>query len=146
MNEAYLEASHKAQRRALRRQVVGPVVLCVMVVGLVPLFLALAIGGERLNVVAALMSLAITGPLTILCFIPYVVLLAATFGLAKAYSKVTAVMTALHRGAHAANIGIRSLSRRIAGPVIEISVRVAGLQRALGSTPPSALPDEDEED
>lgn len=114
--------------------------MCWSVLGLVTLVLLAGGGGERFNSIASFMALCLLSPAVIVCFIPYIALIAVMFGTAKAYGGVSRTAQRTHALVHRLNVGTTSLSKRVAAPIIAVSARLAFLQRFLGSKPPSALP------
>jgi hypothetical protein len=137
---AYLNRGVLAHRRDMLRRIGGPLFVVAVILMLVPALLTVLFASGRLGTIASFMSLCILAPLSLACFLPYAALVAMIFGLSKAYGKTSSVMRGLYLFTHRMNRGVQGLSKRIAGPVISVSARLARLERLAGLEPPSALP------
>ncbi len=140
VERAYLNRGVTAHRRDLRWRIGIPLFACAAILVLVPALLTLLFASGRLGTIASFMSLCILAPLSVACFLPYAALVAMIFGLSKTYGKTSSVLRGIYLFTHRMNTGVHGLSRRIAGPVINVSVRLARLERLVGIEPPSALP------
>ncbi len=137
---AYLNRGITAHRRDMLWRIGGPLLVLAVILVLVPALLAVLFASGRLETIASFMALFILVPLSLACFLPYAILVAMIFGASKAYGKTSSVLRAVSMFTHRANVTVHSLSRRVAGPVINVSARLARLERLVGIKPPGALP------
>jgi hypothetical protein len=133
-----IEQAHQARgrvrhRRQLRRHIIAPLVIVGLLSIAVPLAVLLLAGPSQLGSVANCMSVFIIVPLLLVSAVAYLVIVAATYGLAKTYGGSGSALRATHRQIRRANLGMRSLSRRIAAPVIAFNARFAWLERFAGA-------------
>ncbi len=140
VERAYLNRGVTAHRRDMRWRIGGPLLVLAVILVLVPALITVLFASGRLETVASFMALFVLVPLSIACFLPYAVLVAMIFGLSRAYGKTSSALRGIYLFTHRANVTVHGLSRRIAGPIINVSARLARLERLVGIEPPSALP------
>jgi hypothetical protein len=140
VERAYLNRGVTAHRRDMRWQIGGPLLVLAVILVLVPALITVLFASGRLETIASFMALFILVPLSLACFLPYAALVAMIFGLSKVYGKTSSVLRSIYMFTHRANTTVHGLSRRVAGPVISVSARLARLERLAGIEPPSALP------
>ena len=141
----HLEMSRKAHRSVVRTRIVIPVLVCGAALVIVPLLLAIGLGGYRFGTAASLMSVCLTLPLSIVCIITYAGFVAATFGMAKVYGNTARIMRGIHDLAHRVNMGVKDISRRIGKPFVTLDARFTYIETAIEHTVGGLLPSGDED-
>jgi glycerol-3-phosphate acyltransferase PlsY len=130
----------KTTRRKGRRRVLLPLAMVALVVFIgVPAFMLAFFNGGQVGTVAAFMgALFLLLPATILCFIPYAMLMFAVVGMVRVNRRVPRAMRSVRGMVVRTNYVAERASRGIAAPIIAVSKRLAWLERALGIEPPRA--------
>ncbi|MCC7205735.1 MAG: hypothetical protein IT323_00420 [Anaerolineae bacterium] len=118
-----------AHGRTMRRRILIPLILVGLLVIGGPLALLLAAGPERFHSVSNFLSMIVGVQLALVCALSMLVIVLATYLVAKVYSKLGGVATTAYNVSRGTNLNVKRLSRRIANPVIALRTRTAFLER-----------------
>ncbi len=136
-SEAQRNAEVRAQRRrAMRRQVLLPIGVTLVLMALVPIGLLLLVSARQVGIVASFATVMILVPLVLVCLLPYALLLALIPLLARSHGTLANVFRAGRNVAHSLNMGSQRASRAISAPVIAVNRRLAWLERIGPRLPP----------
>lgn len=105
-----------------------------------PLVLLLAAGPERFRSVSNFLSMIVGVQLALICALSMLVVVLATYLVARVYGKLGDVATTAYNASRGANLGVKRLSKRVAKPVIAFRMRAAYLERLAGRLGAQAEP------
>jgi hypothetical protein len=129
-----------AHGRMMRRRILLPLILVGALVIGGPLVLLLAAGPERFRSVSNFLSMIVGVQLALICALSTLVIVLATYLMARVYAKLGSVATTAYNVSRGANLNIKRLSRRVAKPVIAYRARAAYLERLAGRMEAQAEP------
>jgi len=129
--------AHREYRRRTLRQIVLPVGIAAALILIgVPLFLLATMGGRQVGTVAAFMTFLIMLPLTLLCMLPYALMVALILLMMRGQHVTRRGLRTGYRLAYGLNRRSRQLSWIVSRPVVSAGKRLAWLERATGGHPP----------
>ncbi len=122
-------------RRAVTTRIVAPVVVAALLIVVASTILVITLTGGQLNTVASFMSLLILIPMTLVCLLPYLALVAMFAGTRKLYFWLPGKLSSARSTAHRVNTLAHRLSMGVARPIIGINQRIAWLEHVTGRKP-----------
>ncbi len=122
-------------RRAVTLRIIAPVAVAALVIVVVAAIMAIAFSTRQISIVASFMSLLILVPMTLVCLIPYILLVVMFAGTRRVYFMLPGKLSTARSAAHRVNVFAHTLSMGVARPIISINQRVAWLEQVTGRKP-----------